>query len=364
MKKNNNTKRNWIIALVIIIALIIVIRLLLPVFILNYANKQLEENPDYEGKINGITLSILKGNYSLTNITIDEVDSPIKEPMLTLDEIWFSFDYNSLLKGKIVGRVELVRPVLNIVAKPEAEPKMTPEDIAQSINELMPVRIEILKITDGIIRYFDFSTEPNINVQAYNIKIEATNLTTVPQKDKLLPAKVIGFANTTGQGVLNFHMNLDPFNSVPTFDINLDLRGVQLPELNHFLRSYANLDVEKGSFGLHTEIASNNGYFKGYVKPLIQDLEVAPFEAEDKGLLQKLYEAGVAVTTDILESPEINKDQIGTRIPLEGELEDPNVRVWTAVINLLRNAFIQALIPSIDHSINIGDVKEGIQKEN
>ncbi len=370
MKKNSSSKKRiWIIALVIIIALIIIARLLLPVVILHYANKELDENPDYDGRVGGVTLSILAGNYSLTDIVIDEVKSPLEEPLLTLDQIWFSIDYNALLNGKIVGEVEIVRPVLNFVADPTAEPeeppteKTDPQDLAESINDFMPLRIDILKITDGTIRYMDFSTDPSINVQAYNISIEATNLTTLPQEDELLPAKVIGFANTTGQGVMNFYMRLDPLRSIPAFDINLELSGVQLTAFDHFIRTYANIDVTGGTFGLHTEIASHDGYFTGYVKPLVEDLEVAPLPEEEKGLLQRLYESAAAVITDILESPEPEKDQIGTRIPLEGQLEDPNVRVWTAVLNLLRNAFVQALVPAIDHSINIGDVREVIQEE-
>lgn len=369
MKKNRNKKiANWVLILLIIVAIIVIVRLLLPVVILHYANEKLEENPDYEGRIGGVDLSIIAGNYSLSDIKIDKVDSQIKEPLIEIDEIWFSIDYSSLLNNKIVGEIEFVKPVINFVKGPTKEETQEEVDksLAQTINEIMPIEIERLRVTDGKIRYMDFSTEPNIDIQAYDINIKVTNLTTLPKEDELLPAGVTGSANTTGQGRVDLFMKLDPFNPNPTFDLNLELKDLKLNSLNDFLKAYANFDVEKGTFSLFTEIAARNGNFKGYVKPLINDLKVAPFEAEDKGVLQKLYEAGIAVVTDIFESPGPKKDQLGTKIPIAGKFEDPNVKVWTAVVYLLRNAFVQALVPSIEHSIEIGEESKvkGDEKEN
>lgn len=364
----NDTKTKWILIPVIIIALIIAVRLLLPIFLVYYANKKIDENPDYKGKIGGVSLSILAGNYSITNITIYEVDSQLEKPNLEVDEIGVSINYSSLFNGKITGGVEIINPVINIVGDPtreqvekqekEGKEEKEEKDLAETINEFMPIRLNKLKITNGKIHYMDYSTDPNVDIQAYNINIEANNLTTLPTPDTLLPSKVTGFANTTGQGRLFLNMKLDPLNEVPTFDLNLELKDLHLNELNDFIQAYANFDVEKGTFSLHTEIAARDGHFKGYVKPLIHNLKVAPFEAEEKGVLQKLYEAGVAIVTDILESPGPDKEQLGTRIPLEGKFEDPNIKVWTAVVYLIRNAFVQALVPSIDHSINIGEVNE------
>ncbi|HET6245668.1 MAG: DUF748 domain-containing protein [Bacteroidetes bacterium] len=365
-KQNNKNNRRWIWALLVLfIVLIVAVRLLLPVILLKYVNNELDKNSDYEGKIGDLKLAILAGKYSIRDISIDEVDSQIREPLLTIDEVWFKLDYGSLFKGKIVGSIEIVKPEINFVAGPTKEESRqeVEEDLAETINQFMPVRINKLNVTNGKIRFIDFTTQPNIDLQAYNIDIEASNLTSLPTPDTLLPSKVVGFANTTGQGRLYIHMKLDPLNKVPTFDLNMDLKKLQLKALNDFIRKYGNINVEAGTFNLHTEIAAKEGYFVGYAKPLVNDLKVAPLENQQRGLLQRLYEAGVAVIANILESREPEKDQVGTRIPLEGKLVDPNVKVWTAVAFLLRNAFIQALVPSIDNSIAIGDVEEVKQEE-
>ncbi|MEP7128881.1 MAG: hypothetical protein ABI729_08435, partial [Chitinophagales bacterium] len=48
---------------------------------------------------------------------------------------------------------------------------------------------------------------------------------------------------------------------------------------------------------------------------------------------------------------------------IEGEMSDPNIHVFTAIIEVLRNAFVQALFPSIDQQISIGSVGNTPQEE-
>jgi hypothetical protein len=52
------------------------------------------------------------------------------------------------------------------------------------------------------------------------------------------------------------------------------------------------------------------------------------------------------------------KEQVATKIPIEGKFDQPNTDLWTAINYVLRNAFVYALKPSIDNDINIGKVEE------
>ncbi len=58
------------------------------------------------------------------------------------------------------------------------------------------------------------------------------------------------------------------------FDMNAGLKNTNLPDLNDFLKAYANFDVHEGTFGLYTEVASKDGKFIGYVKSVIKNLNV------------------------------------------------------------------------------------------
>ena len=54
---------------------------------------------------------------------------------------------------------------------------------------------------------------------------------------------------------------------------------------------------------------------------------------------------------------------IATKIPLEGNVEDPKANIIFAIIQILENAFISALQPSIDQQISLGTVDEEQKEE-
>ncbi|MDB5283540.1 MAG: hypothetical protein JWO06_2615, partial [Bacteroidota bacterium] len=107
--------------------------------------------------------------------------------------------------------------------------------------------------------------------------------------------------------------------------------------------------------GIFTEIASSHGKFKGYVKPLIQDLELVDEPEKYIGFLKWVREKFIEGAAKLFENPMEN--QIGTKIPLEGKLSNPHANIFYAIVETLRNAFIVALKPSIDYEININSVK-------
>jgi hypothetical protein len=352
-----------LIILMVMLGLIVVARLSLPMFILNYVNRTLDEHPDYDGHVNGISLSILAGSYSLNDIEIHEVNSRTDEPLFAAEELLVNIDYRALFRGKVVGEIELNRPVVNFITGPTEEESQeeADEELAETVDEMVPVRIDKFRIREGKINYRNITMSPQLNLQVYNLNLTATNLTTAPAEDELLPSEVNASASTTGEGRIDLTMRLNPLAEVPTFDMNFELQDMQLSAWNHFIREQARLDVVGGTFNLHTEIAAQQGYFKGYAKPVIDGLEITPLDPEDTGLLQRIYESAATVIRDILEAPGKEQEQIATRIPLEGRFDDPDADIWSTVMNLLRNAFIEALVPSIDHSINIGQVREVIK---
>ena len=156
-------------------------------------------------------------------------------------------------------------------------------------------------------------------------------------------------------------MGLDPLARTTRFDMNLELVHTDLTRVNELFQAYGNFDVNKGSFGLYSEMATRDGAFKGYVKPVIKDLDVIGPEDRSDNVFRKVWEALVAAAGSILTNP--SKEQVATKVAFEGRLDDPKVGSWGAIIQALHNAFIQALPPALDNEINIGNVgakdKEG-----
>jgi hypothetical protein len=50
------------------------------------------------------------------------------------------------------------------------------------------------------------------------------------------------------------------------------------------------------------------------------------------------------------------EDQLGTRVTFTGSLKGPNINIFSIVGQTLRNAFIQALYPSLENSVSIAKI--------
>jgi hypothetical protein len=157
---------------------------------------------------------------------------------------------------------------------------------------------------------------------------------------------------------LRLDIKLEPLAKYPTFDMDGELTDLKLVTLNDFLKAYAKVDAEGGTFSLYTEMAADKGSFKGYVKPILKDAKIfSPGKKDEGGFLESAWEALVAGVETVLENRP--KDQLATQVPLSGRFSNPSAGIWASVGNLLRNGFIRALRPSLAHSVDFGDVTGG-----
>ena len=150
-------------------------------------------------------------------------------------------------------------------------------------------------------------------------------------------------------------MNLNALAENATFDLNAELKNTNLVLLNDFIKANGNFTIEKGVIAVYTEIAAKNGKFKGYVKPIIKELSVLGPEDKNESFFQKIWESIVGTVGTVLKNQE--KDQLASKIPIEGNFKNPESNTLQAVVEVLENAFVQALVPRIDHEINIHSIK-------
>ena len=58
------------------------------------------------------------------------------------------------------------------------------------------------------------------------------------------------------------------------------------------------------------------------------------------------------------------KDQIATKVEIKGDYKDPKTNTLDAIWEVLLNAFVQALVPSIDHEISLKSVDTEIKGDD
>jgi hypothetical protein len=360
----HNRKKRWR-PLLILIGAVVIIRIILPYVLLHVANDRLSKTPGYYGHIADLDLALIRGAYQLEGFYLDKQDSVTRKrtPFLRAGVIDLSLEWKAIFHGAIVG--ELVIDTAEVrFTKEAAEPADLQKDTASFgdlLHDFMPLRINRLEFHNSAIRYMDPTTSPPVDVQLNDVDLLATNLTNATDDKVLLPSKVKASAGLYG-GHLSFNMGIDPLAESPTFDMDLALTETKLSELNQMLKAYANADVNKGTMGLYTEMATRNGEFTGYVKPVIKDLDVLGPEDRKDSFFHKIYEGLVGTGGSIVTNP--RRDQVATKVELRGKLSDVKVSTINAVVQLLRNAFIRAIVPAIDQDVSINSVGEVEEKDD
>jgi hypothetical protein len=224
----------------------------------------------------------------------------------------------------------------------------------------MPLRVDRVEAHEGELVYRDPKSRPPVDVRMTSLEALATNLRNSYDSTALLPSSIAASADMYG-GRMVFNMKLDPLSEQPLFDMNAELVNMDLVKVNDFFKAYANVDVNKGTFGMYTELATRQGDFTGYVKPVLKDLDVLGPEDRKESVLHKMWEALVGTVAEVLTNPK--EEQVATKVKFSGKLSKPQLSTWYAVIDLLRNAFIRAITPAIDNEVNIGTVSAHPEKE-
>lgn len=243
-------------------------------------------------------------------------------------------------------------PALHLVAGPNEAEQQYGEGgrWQETVEALTPIRVDRLTVRDGRFHFHDFHSDPPVEVSLSDISLVAENLTNVRDDSAPLPAHARLTATPMTAGQLTVTADADPLARLPRFDVDAELTGMELEPWNSLLRAYAGLDVETGSIAVYAEVEAQDGSFDGYLKPFVIGLDVldAEQEKEEQNVFRLAWEATVGATAELLQNqPE---EQLATRVPLSGTVENPETEFWPTFVNVLRNAFVEAFAQRLESS--------------
>ncbi|WP_345951905.1 DUF748 domain-containing protein [Mucilaginibacter sp. PAMB04274] len=213
--------------------------------------------------------------------------------------------------------------------------------------------INRLQVNGGRIAYMDFAAKPDINLHIQNMQLTALNLANVEKTGEALPSTVSLTGTSIGNGKLKADMKINVLKEIPDFRISGQLTTVKLTSLNDFIEAKGKIDVEKGTLDMYSELEAKNGKFNGYVKPFIKGVKVLNWKKDVKkkgGIFQAAKEAVVGLFVKAVQNPKTKK--IATKVPISGNLNNPETSGWQTFVGVLRNAFIKAFTQGIDGTIN------------
>ena len=342
----------WI--LIGVVVLLVVIRLMLPSLVKGYVNRTLNELPGYTGHVEDIDIHLIRGAYAIDGLVLRKKTDPPKYPFLQIGRTDLSLEWEALFKGRLVGEVVMNGPALHILAESaDISKEPAKEHWTKTLKALMPMTINRLQINNGSIAYLNFAAKPDVNLNIQKMQLTALNLANVEKVGTPLPSTVTLTGTSIGNGRLKADMKINVLKETPDFKFNGQLTKVNLTSLNNFIEAKGKIDVEKGTLDMYTELEAKNGRFDGYVKPFITGVKVLDWKKDVKkkgGILQAAKEAVVGLFTDVVENPKTKK--IATKVPLSGNLNNPETSGWETFVGVLKNAFIKAFTQGIDGTMN------------
>jgi hypothetical protein len=365
--------RSWprrvVITVAVIAVLLLAARVALPFVVERQINARLQRIPGYTGKVDDIDIHLWRGAYSLHGLGIYRQNGRLREPFFLAQHIDFSLAWRELWHRKIVSDIFIERGQLNFVKGPSEEESQTDVDRRWQdvIQDIFPIDITRLEITDGLLRYVDTTRQPTVNVFVTHMHATATGLRNRPGDSKSgdYPAKISIEGESLGAGKLKLLLAAEPLAAQPHFQLSLKLDQVNLTALNESLKAYASVDVSRGTFRLVAEMAARDGGFQGYVKPFFEDLDFQNIEDNNKGIATRIWERVVASLAWLVKNK--SRDQVATRIPFEGKFGDAKVGLLATIGNLFRHGFIQAFNPNVEGSVraeNVSPRGESVSPEN
>ncbi|MDN6310991.1 MAG: DUF748 domain-containing protein, partial [Psychroflexus sp.] len=338
----------------LLILVLLVFRLYLPTLIKNYVNETLAEIPGYHGHVENIDLSLWRGAYQIDALYLNKVTAESEVPFLNFPQTDISVQWGALFKGKIVSEIEMYQPqVTYVMEDQEEEPdggEPETDDWTKALKEIVPLEVNSLEIIQGKLAFLQLQADPSIDLYIDQLNLSAKNLRNVQRVGDKLPSPIKATGVSIGRGDLVIDGDIDLMMEIPDMDISVALENADVTVLNDFTNYYAGLDFESGSLGVYSEVAIADGYMKGYVKPLLTKTKLI---GNDDGFLKTLWEGFVGIFKFILKNQGTNT--LATKVPIEGDLNEVDSKVWPTVVNVFKNAWIQAFTGEVDGEIEFKD---------
>jgi hypothetical protein len=251
---------------------------------------------------------------------------------------------NATIDGVAVG-------YLHAPATQEAEAKRVKETgkaiEKQNNRPAVDIAVREFDVNHSSFSYTDKTATPNYRLYLSSADIALKNLSNHQQQgpaDLSLKGKFMGSGDTDISG--NFLASAKG----PAFDVNIAIKNTDLPSLNDLLRAYGKFDVAAGQISVFSEVNVRDANIDGYVKPIFSNLEVYNYQKDkNTGVLHQAKELAIGGASHIFKN--YSTQQVATDVDLKGKLTSPDISTWQALVQVLHNAFVQAILPGFDRAV-------------
>lgn len=236
------------------------------------------------------------------------------------------------------------------VHDPGAQETARAERLARASAELaeepnLRLTIEELRLADATLGVVNRGAAPPYRVWFDDAQVRVLNVSNQPDQGR---GWVMLDGRFMGSGASELWTSFVADQEAPDVNVAVQIRDTAMRDMNDLFRAHAGLDVVAGRFSFFSELSLGRGRIDGYVKPMFADVDIYDTEQERHDSLgQKLYEAIAGGVAGLLANRD---DHTATRATISGRTDAPRVSAWEVAVNLVRNAFFDAIVPGLEHA--------------
>jgi len=299
-----------------------------------------------------------RAQYTIANVPLSAFDPEIRQ--INIDVSGGRLSSNGLLEySPKITRVDVDNATIDEVnvgyfhspATKQAEAqrvKDTGKQIEKQNNrQAVDITVRDFDITHSNFSYTDKTSNPN-----YRLFINDTDLTikhlsnhqTQGPADLALHGKLMGSGDTDIAG------DFLASQQGPAFNLKVAIQNADLTSMNDLLRAFGSFDVAAGQLSVFSQVAVKDGNIDGYVKPMFANLKVYDYRKDKStGVLHQAKELAIGGAAHLFKNRSTEK--VAADVDLKGKLVSPDISTWQALAQVLRNAFIEAIIPGFDRAV-------------
>jgi len=289
-------------------------------------------------------VSFLPLSYTVTRLKLVPDDTSL--PIFYIERLHTGLYFRDLLRGRLRAWTNVDHAKMTFFLIPIVIP-----DIAAVLRRVMPFEVSRAQLKDGEVtvvlrhqRVADDDRPEGRGPQLWFHAIEATIEGMSTRAELAEGATTLALrCAMQHSGRLDVFVTVDLLASKGlTFSGQSDLRGLDLRDMEPVL---ARAGVKaSGTFDLLARFTSKDGRLNGGLQPVLKNAKIESL-SEDLGIKLK---AGLADEAIQLASDRVpGRNAVATVIPIHGNLNDPKLEVWPAVMGVMRNAFVEGLSESL-----------------
>ncbi|MBC8131966.1 MAG: DUF748 domain-containing protein [Deltaproteobacteria bacterium] len=365
------------------IVLTIVIRLILDPIATHQTRKALDQLKGFKGDFDRVHVTIFGPGYDITRVKLiatpgrsiksdarvrkdkdaDGKDDDLeKEPLLYVERAHVGINWRELLHFRLVASLRLDEPKITIrpsnekVAEDQAKKKAP--DLSEQLGEITGLKVDRIDILGGEVLFREGSGSRAQKLWVHKLELVAQNLATRAELTKGRPATVSGSGVLGRSGDLTFFVSADPLASPLSFAGQMSLTGFRASELYEFIEPKTKMQVTEGTIDVFAEFVSKDGKVTGGIKPVLKNIEIRP---TDDGVWDRMKAWFADNAVEFASDRVPGRNAVVTTVPIKGNLTNPDIQLWPAVLGVIRNAFVQGLASGFSNvPPPTADKKEGV----